>query len=128
MNDRSPTDLLDPLRAIVGERGIVPPGEQGPFEKDWRGAYHGRAAAVVKPASTEEVSRVVALLSAAGVAIVPQAGNTSLCGASVPDNSGRQVILNVSRMNRVRAVDIENNTMTVEAGCILANLQAEADR
>ena len=128
MNDRSPADLLEPLRAIVGDRGIVPPADQGPFEKDWRGAYHGRAAAVVKPASTEEVSRVVALLSAAGVAIVPQAGNTSLCGASVPDNSGRQVILNVSRMNRVRAVDIENNTMTVEAGCILANLQAEADR
>jgi FAD/FMN-containing dehydrogenase len=128
MNDRSNADLLDQLRAIVGERGIVPTAEQAPFENDWRGAYHGRAAAVVKPASTEEVSRVVALLSAAGVAIVPQAGNTSLCGASVPDNSGRQVILNVSRMNRVRSVDVENNTMTVEAGCILANLQAEADR
>ena len=128
MNDRASPELLDQLRAIVGDRGLVPAAEQAAFENDWRDAYHGKALAVVRPASTDEVSRVVALLAAEGIAIVPQAGNTSLCGASVPDQSGRQVILNVSRMNRVRAVDPENNTMTVEAGCILANLQAEAER
>ena len=128
MNDRFPQDLAVRLRAIVGERGVVPEGEREGYERDWRDTYHGRAAAVVRPANTEEVSRVVALLASEGVAIVPQGGNTSLCGASVPDGSGRQVVVNLSRMNRVRAVDIENNTMTVEAGCILANLQAEAER
>ncbi|HET7730814.1 MAG TPA: FAD-binding oxidoreductase [Usitatibacter sp.] len=128
MNDLSrPDRLLEQLRSIVGERGMVPPAEQASYEVDWREQYHGRALAVVKPASTEEVSKVVALLAQAGVAIVPQGGNTSLCGGSVPDASGRQAIVNLSRMNRVRAVDVENNTMTVEAGCVLANLQKVAD-
>jgi FAD/FMN-containing dehydrogenase len=70
---------------------------------------------------------VVALLAGAGVGIVPQGGNTSLCGASVPDATGTQVVVNLSRMNRVRAVDLDNNTITVEAGCILAQLQRIAD-
>ena len=128
MNDRADPGLLDGLAAIVGARGLVEPAEQEPYVVDWRGHYHGRAAAVVKPASTEEVAKVVAFLAARRVAMVPQGGNTSLCGASVPDASGAQVVVNLSRMNRVRAVDTDNNTMTVEAGCVLANLQAEADR
>jgi FAD/FMN-containing dehydrogenase len=122
-------DLADKLKAIVGERGFVDaPAERAPHEVDWRDQYHGKSALVLKPASTEEVSRVVEKLAAAGVGIVPQGGNTSLCGGSVPDASGRQVVLNLSRMNRVRAVDPENNTMTVEAGCVLANLQAVAEQ
>ena len=121
-------DLSERLRAIVGERGIVAPTETKPYETDWRDQYHGRAAAVVRPASTDEVARVVTLLAELGVAIVPQGGNTSLCGASVPDGSGTQVIVNLSRMNRVRAVDPGNNTMTVEAGCILATLQETAEK
>jgi len=130
VNDRAlPGGLEAALAAIVGERGIVrAAAEREPFENDWRDYYHGRAAAVVKPASTEEVSRVVALLSEAGVAIVPQGGNTSLCGGSVPDASGTQVVVNLSRMNRVRAIDAGNNTMTVEAGCVLAALQETAER
>jgi FAD/FMN-containing dehydrogenase len=125
MNDLA-APLLERLRAIVGERGLVPPAEQSAYEHDWRDQWHGRAAAVVKPASTREVAEVVKLLAEAGVAIVPQGGNTSLCGASVPDGSGSQVVVNLSRMNRVRAVDVDNNTMTVEAGCVLAALQEEA--
>ena len=121
-------NLSERLRAIVGERGIVAPSETRPYETDWRDQYHGRAAAVVRPASTDEVARVVTLLAELGVAIVPQGGNTSLCGASVPDASGTQVIVNLSRMNRVRAVDPDNNTMTVEAGCILATLQETAEK
>ncbi|HYC35055.1 MAG TPA: FAD-binding oxidoreductase [Usitatibacter sp.] len=120
--------LLQDLAAIVGERGIVPAAETAPYEVDWREAYHGKALAVVRPASTEQVSKVVALLAAEGIPMVPQGGNTSLCGASVPDASGRQVVVNLSRMNRVRAVDADNNTMTVEAGCVLVNLQQEAER
>ena len=128
MNDRARDALVDRLKAIVGERGLVAPGEHARYVDDWRGQYHGRAAAVVKPASTEEVARVVRLLAAERVAMVPQGGNTSLCGASVPDGAGAQVVINLSRMNRVRAVDTDNNTMTVEAGCVLATLQEEADR
>ena len=104
------------LKAIVGERGLVDPAEAKPYETDWRDNYHGRAAAVVRPANTEEVSRVVKLLAEHRVPIVPQGGNTSLCGASVPDASGRQVVVSLARMNKVLAVDPDNNTMTVQAG------------
>ncbi len=124
MNDRSPADLTERLAAIVGERGIVTgEHERKPFETDWRDQYHGHAAAVVKPASTDEVSRVVTLLAQRKIPMVPQGGNTSLCGGSVPDDSGTQVVINLSRMNRVRNVDTGNNTMTVEAGCVLESLQ-----
>jgi FAD/FMN-containing dehydrogenase len=130
MNDRPPlpAGLADALRAIVGERGIVAdPADHEPFVADWRGQYRGRAACVVKPGSTAEVAKDVTLLAGAGVGIVPQGGNTSLCGASVPDESGAQVVVNLSRMSAVRAIDLENNTITVEAGCILAGLQRVAE-
>jgi len=79
-----PKDLSERLKAIVGERGVVAQDERAAYESDWRDAYHGHAAAVVRPANTEEVSKVVALLSQLRIPIVPQGGNTSLCGASVP--------------------------------------------
>ncbi len=129
MNDLSiPANLTDRLKAIVGDRGLVDESERGPYEVDWREQYHGRAAAVVRPANTEEVSKVVALLAELRIPMVPQGGNTSLCGASVPDDSGTQVIVNLSRMNLVRAVDPSNNTMTVEAGCVLQALQEVAGK
>jgi len=129
MNDRAPlpATLVERLRAIVGDRGLLTEApDLEPYAVDWRGQIRGRPALLVRPASTQETAGVVALLAGAGVGIVPQAGNTSLCGASVPDASGTQVILNVSRMNRVRAVDLQNNTITVEAGCVLAELQRVA--
>ena len=130
MNDvaQLPTGLAERVKAIVGERGLVTDAHaRAPFEVDWRGQYHGKAALVVKPANTDEVARVVTVLAEGRVAIVPQGGNTGMCGGSVPDESGRQVVVNLSRMNRVRAVDPANNTMTVEAGCVLADLQRVAD-
>ncbi|HEY2629124.1 MAG TPA: FAD-binding oxidoreductase [Usitatibacter sp.] len=130
MNDRAaPAGLVEGLTAIVGA-GAVFTGDQdrAPYEKDWRDQWHGRAAAVVKPGSTEEVSRVVKFLAERHVAIVPQGGNTSMCGGSVPDTSGTQVIVNLSRMNRIRNIDVANNTMTVDAGCVLATLQEAAEK
>ena len=130
MNDPAfPSGLLDGLRAIVGAQAVITQdAERAPYESDWRGQWHGQAAAVVKPATTEETSRVVALLAGRRVAIVPQGGNTGMCGGSVPDASGTQVVVNLSRMNRVRAIDALNNTMTVEAGCVLATIQELAAR
>ncbi len=128
MNDTRNSNLREELRSIVGDRGLVDPSEAGPYQVDWRDAYHGRAAAVVRPANTDEVSRVVKLLAGKRIAIVPQGGNTSLCGGGIPDDSGQQVIVNLSRMNKVREVDAANNTMTVEAGCVLAALQEVAEK
>jgi FAD/FMN-containing dehydrogenase len=129
MNDLSlNASLLDRMKAIVGERNVLTTDhERAPFENDWRDQWHGRAAAVVKPGSTDEVARMLKLLSDERIAIVPQGGNTSMCGGSVPDASGTQVVVNLSRMNRVREIDTANNTMTVEAGCVLASLQQLAD-
>ena len=121
-------DLARRLAAIVGPAAVIADdAARAPHEIDWRGQIRGRAALVVKPGSTDEVARVVALLAAEGIGIVPQAGNTSLCGAAIPDGSGTQVVVNVSRLNRVRALDLDNDTLTVEAGCILAEVQRAAD-
>jgi FAD/FMN-containing dehydrogenase len=122
-----PAGLAERLRAIVGERGLVESEkEREPYENDWRGHYHGRAALVVRPGSAGEVAQVVGELHRARVGVVPQGGNTSLCGASVPDASGTQVVVSLARLNRVRSIDPDNNTMTVEAGCVLADLQRVA--
>jgi FAD/FMN-containing dehydrogenase len=128
MNDRLPATVLDRLKEIVAERNVITDDHgRAPFENDWRDQWHGRAAAVVKPGSTGEVAAVVKVLAGERIGIVPQGGNTSMCGGSVPDDSGTQVVVNLSRMNRVREVDAANNTMTVEAGCVLASLQELAD-
>ncbi len=96
---------------------------------DWRGRYSGPALAVVFPADTQQVSDVVKLCADKNIAIVPQGGNTSLCGASVPLADGsKQIVINLSRMNRVRALDATNYTMTVEAGCKLAALYEAAEQ
>ena len=119
------TDLTPALRAIVGDAHVIT-SDFAPYANDWRKKYFGKPLVVVKPGSTDEVAAIVKLCSAAGVAVVPQAGNTGLVGGSVPDESGTQLVLNVSRMNKVLEVDVINNTMTVEAGCILQTLQETA--
>jgi len=119
--------LLGRLREIVGESGLVTdPDALSPFLVEQRGNYRGATSLAVCPANTEETAAVVKLLYEAGVAIVPQGGNTGLCGGAVPAESGEQVILSLRRLNRVRAVDPLNFTITVEAGCILSEVQAAA--
>src|SRR6267154_2670336 len=119
--------LVERLREIVGSTGLITaPQEVAPYANDWRKRYAGKPAAVVKPASTAEVAEVVRACAGSRTAIVPQGGNTGLCGAATPDASGSQIVLNLSRMNRVRAIDARNNTMIAEAGCVLANLQKVA--
>jgi len=117
--------LLESLTAIAGSDGVLTGEAAASYFKDWRGRYANEGLAVVLPSDTQQVSEVVKLCAANKISIVPQGGNTSLCGGSVP-LAGQipQIVINLSRMNRVRALDATNYTMTVEAGCKLESLYA----
>ena len=120
-------NLIETLATIVGAQNVITDAQtMHPYLGDWRGRYRGAARCVVRPGTTAEVSAIVRACSAAGVAMLPQGGNTSHCGASIPDKSGKTVLISLSRLNKVRAVDAANNTITVEAGCVLQNLQEAA--
>ena len=119
--------LIDDLRKIVGANAVKSTAEEiEPYVNEWRGLWRGKTPAVVMPASTGEVASVLRHCNANGIAVVPQGGNTSLCGGSIPDESGTQIVLSLSRINRIRRVDREDYSMVAEAGCILANLQDAA--
>ncbi|MEY4416197.1 MAG: hypothetical protein RIQ53_3490 [Pseudomonadota bacterium] len=120
------TDLLDDLRRILGEAQVLPGGDLPAHERDWRRRWQGRALAVVRPGSTEEVAAVVRACVRHGVSLVPQGGNTGLVGGGVPDASGRQIVLSLQRMNRVRRLDPANLTLTVDAGMVLQQVQQAA--
>ena len=120
-------ELIQRLASIVGAGQVLhEPADLAHYVHDWRGRYHGAAQCVVRPGSTQEVAAVVRVCAEAGVPIVPQGGNTSLCGASTPDASGQAVVLSLGRMQQIAAVDGQNNTILVEAGCTLAAVQAAA--
>ena len=123
-----PKAALDRIKAIVGAKGFFDdPAAMAPYLREDRRLYEGRAALVVRPQSTAEVAGIVGACAEAGIAIVPQGGNTSLCGAGVPHEHGGEIVLSLSRMNRMRDVDPLNYTMTVESGCILADVQRAAE-
>jgi FAD/FMN-containing dehydrogenase len=118
--------LIEQLRARLGAAQVLTEGDLSAWERDWRRRWHGRALAVVRPGSTAEVAAVVQACAAAGVAIVPQGGNTGLVGGGVPDATGTQVLLSLQRMHRVRAIDTANLTLTADAGCVLQAVQRAA--
>ena len=120
------SDLLDALRTAVGERNVLAEGDLAAWEQDWRRRVRGRSLAVVRPGNTEEVAAVVRACAAHDTPLVPQGGNTGLVGGSITDDSGTQVLLSLARMNRVRAIDPANLTMTVDAGCVLQAVQEAA--
>ena len=118
-------DFLAALRAIVGAPHVLTEAfDLAPYDTDWRGRYQGQPLCVVRPGTAEEVAAVVRACAAQGIAIVPQGGNTGLCGGATP--IGGEVLVSLKRLNRVRAIDTDNNTMIVEAGCTLAEVQAAA--
>ncbi|GMV75931.1 MAG: oxidoreductase [Rubrivivax sp.] len=117
---------LADLRNAVGAAHVLHEGDRSAWEQDWRRRWRGRSLAVVRPASTAEVAAVVKACAAHGLALVPQGGNTGLVGGGVPDDSGTQVLLSLQRLNRVRALDAANLTVTVEAGCVLQAVQEAA--
>jgi FAD/FMN-containing dehydrogenase len=98
-----------------------------PFLTDWRKMWHGSARAVAQPDTPQDVAHVVRWCAAHGVPIVPQGGNTGLSGGATPDSSGQAIVLSLSRLNRIRAIDPVNGTMIVDAGCVLQAIQAAAD-
>jgi len=134
MSAHLPTNpaLIAQLRSIVGATNVLthedPATDLSAWELDWRKREQGRALAVVRPASTAEVAAVVKACVAAGTSIVPQGGNTGMVVGSTPDASGTQVVLSLTRMNRVRALDGANLTITVDAGCVLQSLQETCEQ
>jgi FAD/FMN-containing dehydrogenase len=115
------------LAEIVGAKNVLTAeNDTAPYTTDWRRQYRGAALGVVRPASTAEVSAVVRLCAGAGIAIVPQGGNTGLSGASVPTGRQQEIVLSLARMNRIRQLDALNDTLTAEAGCVLADIQRAA--
>lgn len=122
-----PSGFLAGLAAIVGPRGVVSGrGDMTAFVEDWWGRERGEARCVVLPATTAEVSAVVALCRGHRVPIFPQGGNTSVCYGAIPDVGGGGIVLSLSRMNAILAIDARDNAVTVQAGCILARLQEAA--
>lgn len=116
------------LQDAVGERGIVPRADRARYEEDFRQQFRGRAALVVRPATTAEVARVLAICNAHRVGVVAHGGNTSYCGGATPDDSGAQIVLSLERMKRIRSVDPLDYAITVDAGCVLAEVQAAAEQ
>jgi D-lactate dehydrogenase (cytochrome) len=122
-------DLVARFKAIVGDKyAVTDPQEAAPYLTEERGLFRGHSPLVLRPGSTEEVAAICKLASETRTALVPQGGNTGLVGGQIPHG---EVVISTRRLDKIRAVDTQSNTMTVEAGVILANAQqraAEADR
>jgi D-lactate dehydrogenase (cytochrome) len=119
---------LERIKEAVGRRGwIADAAAMTPYLEETRGLYHGAARLVVRPATTEEVAAVVRIAAEAHIPIVPQGGNTGLCGGAVPAEDGQAIVLSLGRMNRIRHVDPMDYTITVDAGCVLADVQRAAE-
>src|SRR6201996_6796083 len=121
------TPLLDAIRAIVGDRGLLTEtSDTAPYSEDWRHLYQGRTSAVIRPGTTAELAAVVRLCAETATPIVPQGGNTSMVGGAVPNEDGSELILSTARLNRIRDIDPADMTLTIEAGVTLKAAQMAA--
>jgi FAD/FMN-containing dehydrogenase len=119
---------ISDLRSAFAGKLLTDPVDMAPFLTDWRGLWTGRARAVVQPDSTEDVAAIMRWCAERHVPIVPQGGNTGMSGGATPDETGDAIVLSLARLNRIRAIDTVNDSITVEAGCILQAVQDAADR
>ncbi len=117
---------LNELAQIVGPSHVLTGDDAQSYLVDWRGRYTGAALAVVRPGSVDDVAAVVKWCAANSVPIVPQGGNTGLCGGATPDGRGDVIVLSLARLNRIRSIDTDNDTIEVDAGCILQAVQQAA--
>jgi D-lactate dehydrogenase (cytochrome) len=118
--------FLDQCRDVVGLPYVLTGADMADYLTDWRRRYTGRAQAVLRPADSAQVAALVCLCVEHRIPVVPQGGNTGLVLGSVPDQDGQAVVLSLTRLNQIRSVDPINNTITVDAGCLLAHVQAAA--
>ncbi|MBU3582110.1 FAD-binding oxidoreductase [Polynucleobacter sp. AP-Capit-er-40B-B4] len=120
-------NFINQLSEVLESKYILTQDEdKAPYLTDWRKRFTGKAFAVLLPSTSNEVAAIVKLCAQHQIALVPQGGHTGFCGGATPDNSGKQVILNLKRMNQIREIDIANQTITLEAGCILQTVQEKA--
>ena len=121
------TEFLDACRAAIGAAHVlIDEADKAAYLTDQRQRYTGQALAIIKPADTTEVAAIVKLCAKFQIPVVPQGGNTGLVLGSVPDQSGQAIVLSLKRLNRIRAIDPLNHTITAEAGCILQHIQEAA--
>ncbi len=122
------TDVLDGIAGLIGARHVLTdPADMAPHLREWRDLFRGAARAVAKPGSTGEVAAILKLAHETGTAIVPQGGNTGLVGGQIPLGEGREIVLSLARLDRIREVDAEGNAMIVEAGVTLLRAQEAAE-
>ena len=119
--------VVEHFAAIVGDRYVLTAdSEKAPYLTEWRGYYHGRSPAVLRPGSAEEIAAILKLANETRTPIVPQGGNTGLVGGQIPDESGSEIVLSLERLDKIRAVDAEGATIIAEAGVVLERLQEAA--
>lgn len=125
-----PTDeVIERLKSVVGAAGFLAGAvDVERYRHDFRGLYAGRTPLVVRPKTSAEVAQVLSICNAAHVGVVPHGGNTSYCGGATPDDSNLQIVLALERLNRIRAIDAADFSITAEAGCLLADVQSAAER
>lgn len=122
------SELFAGLQSIVGGQNVLTqPHDASPFLTDWRGRFTGLARAVVRPKTTGEVSLIMKLAHENGVGVVPQGGNTGLVGGGIPDATGSQILLSLGRMKEIRSIDLSNDSVVIDAGCILSDIQKVAE-
>jgi FAD/FMN-containing dehydrogenase len=127
MEDGRIVSALARLRTVVGDSQLLTAAaDLVPYCTDWRGRYRGEALCVVRPATVDELMQVVHVCHEAQLPMVPQGGNTGLCGGATPHTGRNEVLVSLSRLNRIRVLDRDNASITVEAGCTLAAVQAAA--
>ncbi|QWD61035.1 FAD-binding oxidoreductase [Polynucleobacter sp. MWH-UH35A] len=120
-------DFIQQLSTFLNQKYILTQdADKAPYLTDWRKRFTGKALAVLLPSTSAEVAEIIKLCAKHHIAVVPQGGHTGFCGGATPDNSGTQIILNLKRMNQIREIDKANQTITLEAGCILQAVQTTA--
>ena len=128
MTELSPADIAAQLAQIVGEKYVLTaPADMEAYLSEPRDLWHGKAACVVRPGATGEVAAICAFADKNGLKIVPQGGNTGLVGGQIPDRSGREILLSLGRLDKIREIDPQSSTMIVEAGVTLQKVQEAAE-
>jgi len=126
-------EALNALERILGAGGLLTeraphsPAELEPYLRDHRRLYHGRALAIALPRTVAQVTELLAFCDRHRIGVVPQGGNTGYCGGATPDESGRQILVSMSRLDRIRRLDPLDYSIVAEAGCVLADIQRAAD-